>query len=447
MSTQPNILVILTDQQTQKAVSAYGNPYLHTPHLDALAQGGLSFERSYCTSPVCSPARSSLFSGRMPHETGVEVTGPAIRSGLPSMGDHFRQEGYQPFYTGKLHLGPDFRQGTQTVGDRQGFEFLGDEYPQGIPRQLGSDTDSIWTDQAVEFLHQRRRRQREPDRPFLLVASLHNPHDICYWVMGRRELVHIAPHHDLPPLPPNFHPMADEPEFIELCRQRTAYGDEIRWTTDWDETEWRRYLYAYYRLTERVDQQIGRLLGALEENDLAKETLVLLTSDHGEGVAAHKWVTKLMLWEEVVTVPFIIRWPGMIPENQVDRSHLVSGLDLLPTLCDYANIAIPKGVRGHSVRPLVENPALPGRASVVTELQAFKSDEEMKGRMIRTARYKYIVFSHGQRPELLFDLETDPVETENLAYQPAYRETVTEHRALLRQEIEDTSDQFRFPLE
>ena len=84
-------------------------------------------------------------------------------------------------------------------------------------------------------------------------------------------------------------------------------------------------LYAYDRLTERVDQQIGRLLGALEESGLADDTLVVLTSDHGEGVAAHKWVTKLMLWEEVVRVPFVMRLPGAVPQNRLDSTHLVSG--------------------------------------------------------------------------------------------------------------------------
>ena len=205
--------------------------------------------------------------------------------------------------------------------------------------------------------------------------------------------------------------------------------------------EWRNYLYAYYRFTERVDQQIGRLLNALDENDLS-DTLVVLTSDHGEGVAAHQWVVKLMLYQEVVTVPFVIRWNGMIPENLVDRTHLVSGLDLLPTVCDYANIGLPTGLSGQSLRPLVENSSLPGRSYVVSELQPDPKHKEMEGRMIRTARFKYIIFSHGQRPELLFDLEADPGETKNLAYQVAYRDIVLEHQALLLRVVKDTLDPF-----
>ena len=225
------------------------------------------------------------------------------------------------------------KEGSRRATD-PGFEYLSDEYPEGVPRQLGTDTDPIWTDHAVEFLRSQQPPHPDSDQPFLLVASLHNPHDICYWCMDRREFLDIAPGSDLPPLPANFEPLEEEPEFVGLCRRRAVYAPEIAWTPGWDETEWRNYLYAYYRLTERVDQQIGRLLGALEESGLSDDTLIVLTSDHGEGVAAHKWVTKLMLWEEVVKVPFVIRLSGAVPENRLDSSRLVSGVDLLPTLCD-----------------------------------------------------------------------------------------------------------------
>ncbi len=444
MPARPNILVILTDQQTHGALSAHGNPNLHTPHMDSLVRGGISFRNAYCAAPVCGPSRGSLMTGRLPHRTGVEVNGPDVRPGVATMGEHFRQGGYRPYYTGKLHLGPRPRKGVQLDGAKRGFEFLCDEYPEGVPPQLGSDTDPIWANHAVEFLQQ-SPRGTEAESPFLLVASLHNPHDICYWVMEWSHIVDIPADSELPPLPANFEAVEDEPGFVELCRHRTEYGPEMSWTHDWDETAWRRYLYVYDRLTERVDRQIGRLLGALEERGLADDTLVILTSDHGEGVAAHRWVTKLMLWEEVVKVPFVMRLPGAIPQNRIDRTHLVSGLDLLPTLCDYAGLAPPEDVDGQSIRPVVENPALPGRASVVTQLQAFMSDETKKGRMIRTARYKYIAFSHGERPEMLFDLEDDPGEMRNLAYEPDYGAVLAEHRALLQTEVERTGDSFDLP--
>ncbi len=446
MTTQPNILVILTDQQTHAALSAHGNHYLHTPHMDSLVRSGLSVQNAYCASPVCGPSRGSLLSGRLPHRTGVEVNGPAVNPGIPTMGAHFRQAGYRPFYAGKLHLGPNPRQGIEEVGGSQGFEFLCDEYPVGIPRQLGTDTDPVWTDHAVEFLHSQGPKDSGSDDPFLLVASLHNPHDICYWVMEWRHIVDLPSDIELPPLPANFQPVPDEPEFVGLCRNRTEYGPEMSWTHNWDETDWRRYLYVYNRLTERVDEQIGRLLGALEESGLVDDTLVVLTSDHGEGVAAHKWVTKLMLWEEVVRVPFVISLPGAVPENHVDRTHLVSGVDLLPTLCDYANIAAPEGIDGQSVRPAIENPAVPGRSNLVTELQPFLDDETKKGRMLRTARYKYLVFSHGQRPEMLFDMEVDPGETHNLAYLSDFAEVLSEHRKLLSREVTETADSFNLQI-
>ena len=328
MSDQPNILVILTDQQTQQAVSAHGNPYLFTPHMDALVHRGVSFENSYCTAPVCSPSRASLFSGRMPHETGVEATNKdlSVKPEIPTLGDVFQQSGYQSFYAGKWHVGPDYIQGTQMVADRRGFDFLSDEYPAGVPRECGTDTDPTWTDQAVDFLNRFGQRDPVSDQPFLLCVSLHNPHDICYWVMDhprfrKRDLVEIPIDAELPPLPSNFRPIPDEPEFVEKCRRGDSAVEQMNCTTDWDETEYRRYLYAYYRLTERVDHQIGRVLTALDENGLTENTLVSMISDHGEGMAAHQWVTKMMLYEEPVTVPFVICWKGMIPAGRVDRSQ------------------------------------------------------------------------------------------------------------------------------
>ena len=240
MSTQPNILIILTDQQTFAALGAHGNPHVHTPHMDSLVHSGLSFQNSYCPAPVCGPARGSLLTGRLPHETGVEVNGPDVKPGIPTMGVHFRHAGYRPYYAGKLHLGPRPRKGVQSVGGKEGFQFLCDEHLMEYRRNWGSDTDPLWADHAVEFLRRESPRGVDAESPFLLVASLHNPHDICYWVMEWRHIVDIAPDSELPPLPANFEPIVEEPEIVELCRQRTEYGPEMSWTHNWDEIEWRR---------------------------------------------------------------------------------------------------------------------------------------------------------------------------------------------------------------
>jgi arylsulfatase A-like enzyme len=140
-------------------------------------------------------------------------------------------------------------------------------------------------------------------------------------------------------------------------------------------------------------------------------------------------------------VPFIARWPGSVPAGVVDREHLVSGIDVLPTLCDYAGVEFPE-VTGMSLRPLIDNPQAPGRPYLVAELCPDTKDLTMQGRMLRTARYKYVAFSRGRDPEMLFDLREDPGETRNLARDPARRGELERHRASLRSWCVQSRDSF-----
>lgn len=420
---KPNVLVILLDQLTRQALSVCGNRFLKTPHMDALANAGLRFNRAYCASPVCSPSRCSFLTGRMPHETGVEVNGPDVPLDMPNMGEIFRSGGYQAVYAGKWH-----------AGTRRGFDWLGPEYPEGVNRHLGTETDPIWVDQAIAFL------KAEHDDPFLLVTSLHNPHDICHWIMGNHELTPNADGRELPSLPKNFARDQNEPEFVARCRERTYYGNEANWTVDWDESDWRQYLFAYYRLVERVDELVGRVLTALDEAGLADDTLVLLTSDHGEGVAEHEWVVKLMLYESVVGVPLMMRLPNVIQPEVNDRL-LISGVDILPTLCDFAEIPYPS-MTGVSFKPVVDQGDFVGRDFVVSQLASDTKDLAKQGRMVCSSDYKYVVFSEGERSELFYHLKTDPGEAVNLVNDPAYKTTLERHRAFLADWCQDTGDPF-----
>ena len=194
-----------------------------------------------------------------------------------------------------------------------------------------------------------------------------------------------------------------------------------------------------------MDVQLGRILESLRTSDLEENTIVLFTSDHGEGMAAHRWVVKLMLYEEHMRVPFVLRWPGHIPAGRVDENHLVSGLDVLPTLCDLAGIEYPQ-VTGASLREIIEVPAVSGSPFVVAELHPDTEDLSLEGRMLRTPRYKYIRFSEGQNAEMLFDLEVDPGERKNLVQKNEKSDVLDEHRALLHQWCAQTKDHFVFRL-
>jgi len=244
---------------------------------------------------------------------------------------------------------------------------------------------------------------------------------------------------NLPPLPENFPRDPDEPQFVTECRQRRHYGNEQNKTTHWSLTRWREYLYTYYRYVEMVDAQISRLLDTLKQSGQADNTIVILTADHGEGVAGHQWVVKLMLYEEEVGVPLAIRWPGHIKPG---TSHALASLvDIMPTLCDFAGIAPPPGA-GVSLRGAAERGETIDRPYIISELQPDPKDASKLGRMVRTDRYKYVAFSYGRNPEMLFDHEGDPGEMHNLAASNDHAQVLQDHRDLLKQWVTAAADHF-----
>ena len=267
-----------------------------------------------------------------------------------------------------------------------------------------------------------------------------NPHDICYSVMDKTPDT-ADEQQELPPLPENFEPLEPEADFIRRCRTRQHYGQENTYTAGWDENRWRRYLREYYSLCERVDTEVGRLLGALRESGLEQDTLILHTADHGEGMAAHRWVVKLMFWENVVGVPLTLSWPGTIPAGGT-RHQLTSGMDVLSTLCDYAGITTPKGVSGRSLRDAIDGKGDDARDFVVIQLHPDTEDIDFAARIVVSREHKYIAFSEGEPRELLFNLETDPGEVDDLAARPDTAAVLGVHRAYLARWVEQSGDPF-----
>lgn len=436
---RPNVLIIMTDQQTNDALSLMGNPNLRTPHMDALARQGVFFTEAYCTTPVCGPSRSSMLTGRMAHETGVVWNSTHIAANLPTLGHLFGKAGYNTAWAGKWHLPEAYpaKSGLDSVGGFKVIPFQALE----TSWETGASTDAPIAEAAARYL----RGYRE-NKPFLLAVSLHNPHDICFvprnpGAYARADQIREP----LPPLPANFNPPADEPEFLAEKRKMDHYGDELLLAQPYTEADWRAYLHHYYRFTERVDAEIGKIREALHTSKLADNTLVVFLSDHGDGAASHRWAAKLSLYDEVATVPFSLSWKGHIPEGRIDRSHPVSLLDLLPTLCDYAGVPGAPSGRGLSLRPIIDNPDASFREYVVVQLEDDKLDASRVGRMIRDRRFKYNWFSSGARNEQLFDLWEDAGETRNLAYEPTYQPVKNRLREQLKAWMQETNDRARLP--
>ena len=388
--SKPNILFIITDQQGLETLSALQNPFVHTPNEDRLKKRGVTFTRSYSVNPVCSPARSSMFTGRMSSETGVVHNGLPIRAGIPNLGQWLAQFGYETVYVGKWHL-PD---GYATR--IPGFKVL----PGGIYLR-GTVGDRTVSMASEAFL-----RHYEGKKPFFMVASFLQPHDVCGWIRRNARPLETWPFPEieaaLPPLPPNFDALLKEAKRAKIARM-----------PEWNERNWRYYLWSYYRMVEEADRELGRVLDALEASRFARNTLVIFTSDHGEGRARHRTVLKNFLYEEAVNVPLIVSFPGRVAENKTDERHLVSGADITPTVCDFAGVPAPPNQRGLSLKPILTGKEVPWREFVVSEVM------HDYGRMIRTDRFKLITYRDDPVIQF-FDLKADPWETHNLAGETRY---------------------------
>ena len=296
-------------------------------------------------------------------------------------------------------------------------------------------------------------------RPFFLFASFINPHDICYMAINDRlrskgeapitnrdattletvleraraggDLKTFVANH-CPPLPANYEPPEIEPECITKKYVEAApFRAFVR--RHWSEFEWRLHRWAYCRLTEMVDAEIGKVTAALREAGLEDNTAIVFTSDHGDMDSAHRLEHKSVLYEESVHIPLVLSYKGVIPAGQVDNEHLVSnGLDLFPTVCDYAGIKAPRGLPGRSLRPLAAGRTPAWRDYVVAESQ--------NGRMLRSDRFKYCVYDDGPHREQLMDMKDDPGEMKNLAESEVYRDVIEKHRKRLRKWVTRTGD-------
>ena len=441
MSKRPNILVIMTDQQSAHMMSCAGDPWLQTPALDRLAASGIRFEKAYCTNPVCMPSRFSLQTGRMPSDIGMKwnedlpVPDVVIEQ---SLGALFSKAGYETVYGGKVHL-PGELKNIETSG----YKCLTTDGRQGL------------ADACVGFIKQTH------ETSFFLFASFINPHDICYLAindalraMGQQPIDNAdsktceavadavrantsALGETLTPLPANHaiddsEPQAITSEYLTHEHQGAHYRRHAR--EEWRDREWRIFRHVYRKLTEMVDAEVGQVLNALRAAGLEEDTLVVFTSDHGDMDGAHRLQHKSVLYEEAARIPLIMSHTGTIPEGVVDDEHLVSnGLDLLPSLCDAADITCPDGLQGRSLLPIARGDAdIAWRDHVITE--------SLHGRMLRTDSFKYCVYFSGDNREQLFNLKDDPGEITNLAGNGNAGGVLDQHRQYLREWLQKTGD-------
>lgn len=427
----PNILYVFADQWRRQAVGFAGEDPVLTPHIDRFAQESLVFRNALSSTPLCSPHRAALMTGRYPLSTGVYTNCKLgadlmLRPEEIGIGDVLKEAGYQTGYIGKWHL--DLPE--QNVSDepesgarhwdaytppgpkRHGFDFWYSygAYDHHLEPHYWRDTPEMiqvsqWsceheTDVAIDYM-----RRLDRDRPFALFLSWNPPHSPFELVPDKYKEIYRDRE---VPFRPN----------VRYDTLQAHTGEPFEAGRD----KLEQYMRDYYAAVTGIDEQFGRLLAALEELGLERDTIVVLSSDHGELMGAHGLMAKHSWHEESIGIPCVIRWPDRMAPGTTDV--LFNSPDIMPTLLGLAGIAIPDTVEGTDVSGSLlgtegNRPssaflaAVPGRKDVLEQFARAGLDNKQYGwRGVRTERYTYVVnrgYSPGEGTErLLYDNDADP---------------------------------------
>lgn len=443
-----NILLIIADQLNINALGCNGNTWVHTPNIDSLFANGVGLKRVYSQYPLCGPVRASFWTGRLPHQTGVLSNGlnfhneDVAQQGIPTLGEQLVKAGYHAVHFGKQH----------DYGGLHGFEcYKQDEIvfedPDGWPLNYDSYRDEATTRQLEHYFQSMSGQSL--DKPFMAVADLNNPHNICGYI-GEHIGKHDNPAYPekLPDLPENFafNDYANRPRSVQyICCANRRQAQTANWTPE----NFRHYLAAYYHYIDMTDRNVGRILRALDESGQRENTTILFMSDHGDNMTVRGMVTKhSSFYEQTTRVPMILCGAGIPTQGKWLDNGLFSLMDLAPTICDMAGTQMPDPQPGHGISMLpyaTGDKTDKGHDYVVSHWHTEWGYTIEPGRMLCTGRYKYTRFAEDVGPsngEEFFDLEKDPGENRSLIHDPAYQEELNRHRALFETYLNETGDDF-----
>ena len=432
---RPNILMIMADQLPAACLGAYGHPLIKSPHIDRLAERGVLFESAYCNSPICAPSRASMCTGRYVSEIGAFDNGTDFLASTPTLMHHLRRAGYEVLLSGKMHfLGPDQMHGFERRLTPEiypaNFAWTPD-WMRGAYHNPGTAVNQLkdagicdWNLQldydeqvhfrALEAIRDLARRQHE-SQPFFLCASYTHPHDPFittqpWWDLYDHDEI------DMPTVAScpieEMHPYNQWLQIHHMVDQFPPADEDIR-----------NARHAFYGMVSYFDNRVGELTDELERLGMADNTIVLVTSDHGEMLGEHGMWFKRTFFDFSVRVPLVIAGPQCRQGHRVGQA--VSLIDLLPTMNQWSALAnreeIEPTVPGDSLCGLLLGDDSSWKDSAITEYLSEGVCEPM--RMIVGDGLKYIhVRGHE---DLLFDLRRNPQETENHSADPAYLERLT----------------------
>lgn len=468
---RPNILLLFSDQHNAGVLGCEGHWAVRTPHLDRLAAEGVRFARAYCANGICVPSRAAMFTGLYPRTTGVlyNSDAPPEPDGLLPLHKLLQANGYRTGAFGKMHLPRGLRESgwddsATTISPKQDpsdenyldwirergqydshtRDFTG-SHAAPLMAQLSQTlpanrTTAYAAGKAIDFL----RRCKEAAQPFFCWCSFIYPHQPYTPIPQWAKLYDVAKTE----LPANVsEPVANLPPALQAWRVRTTPPWNCG-TAAQDHEIYRRYVAYYYALVSEVDHHIGTVLAELKRLGMDESTIVIYASDHGDFVAGHGMVEKCAvghnLYEDTLRVPMIFRRPGHFPAG-VARDDLASLLDLYPTILELAGIERPANapkLAGLSLGPTL-------RAGKPIDRECLVSENWSQVTVI-AKRYKLGVWQdplqryarwdvRGKHPDMLFDRQSDPLETNNLAGKPAVADTEERLRAFLARWLAETN--------
>lgn len=444
-SPRPNVLFIAIDDQNDWIGHLGGHPLAKTPHIDRLAQRGTTFLSAHIQSPLCNPCRTSLMLGLRPTTTGVYGLAPWFRT-LPKWRDrvtlpqHFAAHGYRTLGTGKIYHGGTGVRPKQAKGkaaakaDSRAPEFEVAGTAGGIgakperklipPTPMGNHPLMDWGvfphrdqdkgDYQVASWTIEQIRTMPKDRPFFLAAGFFLPHVPCY---ATQKWFDLYPDDDsvLPVIKEDDRD--DTPRFSWYLHWSLP-EPRLKWLRE--NNQWRNLVRSYLACTSFVDAQIGRILGALEEAELADQTVVVVWGDHGWHLGEKAITGKNTLWDRSTRVPLVFAGPGVQPGGRCNRP--VELLDIYPTLIELCGLPPRTDLEGISLVPQLKDAAANRDRPAITS-------HNQGNHGIRTQRWRYIRYADGS--EELYDMQRDPREWTNLAGKPEFAAVIQEHRRWL----------------
>jgi arylsulfatase A-like enzyme len=410
----PNIILIVMDDQRWDALSCFERPttlgFIRTPNMDRLAREGVRFTNAFVTFSLCSPSRASIQTGQYPSTHGVEALERDLRPDAVTFPGLLQKAGYETGYVGKYHLGKDSDRPRPQFDFWSCFRGQGTYFDpvlntNGQSRKISGYNNDIVTDHALEFISRRR------SKPFFLQIGYKAPHD---------------------PVTPPRH-MEDLYSDVQVPLPSTwneTHGDKPAWYVEQHDHDffhlrfqprekYDKYVKDYCRTIVSVDENIGRLLTTLNDKGLAGNTVIIHTSDNGHFLAEHQCYSKMLMYEESIRIPLLVRWPEGAKPAQL-RDEQVLNIDFAPTILELAGAGSSAAAQGRSFAAMIRGKSVSGwRKSWRYEYSAtagwgLPSFEGVR----RNDGWKYVRFPDWEQ---LYNLREDPTEIRNLAGDPAAR--------------------------